>query len=53
MPSATAALPKRWARSTAVWQIAALVASVAQFFTKLLSSLSSTNGNSRRLENEE
>ena len=53
MPSATAALPKRCARSMAVWQIAALVASVAQSRTKLWSSLSSTNGSSRRLDSEE
>src|SRR5262249_11852623 len=40
IPSATAALPKRWARSIAVWQMAALVASIAQSRTKLVSSLS-------------
>ncbi len=53
MPSATAALPKRCARSIAVWQIAALVASMAQPLTKLQLSLSSAKDSSRRLENEE
>src|SRR5579872_1867020 len=52
-PSATAALPKRCARSIAVWQIAALVASVAQPWTKDRSSFSSANGSWRRLENDE
>src|SRR5581483_1260256 len=50
MPSATAALPKRCARSIAVWQIAALFGSVAQFLTKELPSLSSAKGKVRRLE---
>jgi hypothetical protein len=34
IPSATAALPNRWARSMTVWQIAALAVSSAQLWTK-------------------
>ena len=52
-PSATATLPKRCARSIAVWQMAALLGSMAQSFTKETSIFSSSNGRSRRLENDE
>src|SRR5262249_6601719 len=53
IPSATAALPNRCARSMMVWQIAALAASSAQLRTKSWLILSSEKRSERRLEKEE
>ena len=44
IPLATAKLPNRWAKSIAVWQIAALVKSSAQFLMNELCIFNSANG---------